>query len=40
MMRTALRGRAFEAFAAVGMRVPPKVLERLGTTDPPPQAAM
>ena len=40
MMRTALRGRAFEAFSAVGMRVPPKVLERLGTTDPPPEVAM
>jgi ribosomal protein L22 len=27
LMRTTLKGRAFEAFAAVGMRVPPKVLE-------------
>ncbi|MCL6596985.1 MAG: hypothetical protein K6V73_12385 [Firmicutes bacterium] len=37
VMRTTLKGRAFEAFAAVGMRVPPKVLEgsaAAGSTEP------
>ena len=40
MMRTALRGRAFEAFAAVGMRVPAKMLEQFEITPQPPEADM
>ena len=41
LMRTPLVGRAHEAFAAVGIRVPPRVLETLPpTSEQPAKGAM